>query len=186
MLFLRNRNGHLKRVLATHRSYDAFQYPLCFFWQATDGYHFLLKKTDPETEKTSAQDFYFYRIMVGNQHYNHLLRSKQLFNQFLVDMYAKIESERLIYIRQNWKQLRASEFIHLRDAVMNDGNARNAGQMVILPSSFTGGLRYMYEKVQDAITYVRHFELPDQFITFTCNPIWPDIQENLFPVIEMI
>ncbi|GFT05678.1 hypothetical protein TNCV_1045351 [Trichonephila clavipes] len=30
-------------------------------------------------------------------------------------------------------------------------------KMVVLPSSFTGGFRYMHERTQDAMTYVRHF-----------------------------
>ncbi|GFQ98605.1 ATP-dependent DNA helicase [Trichonephila clavata] len=51
--------------------------------------------------------------------------------------------------------------------------------MVVLPSSFTGGSRYMHERTQDAMTYVRHFGRPDLFITFTCNPKWPEIVDLL-------
>jgi hypothetical protein len=54
------------------------------------------------------------------------------------------------------------------------------GQQVILPSSFTGSPRYMHEKNQDAMTYVRKFCRPDLFITFTCNPEWPEIKNELF------
>lgn len=54
------------------------------------------------------------------------------------------------------------------------------GQMVVLPSSFTGGPRYMHERTQDAMTYVRHYGRPDLFITFTCNPKWEEITQNLF------
>ncbi|XP_074097687.1 uncharacterized protein LOC141526552 [Cotesia typhae] len=51
--------------------------------------------------------------------------------------------------------------------------------MVVLPSSFTGGPRYMHERTQDAMTYVRHFGRPDLFITFTCNPKWSEIEDLL-------
>ncbi|GFR24833.1 ATP-dependent DNA helicase [Trichonephila clavata] len=51
--------------------------------------------------------------------------------------------------------------------------------MVVLPSSFTGGSRYMHERTQDAMTYVRHFGRPDLYITFTCNPKWPEIIDLL-------
>ncbi|GFR28798.1 ATP-dependent DNA helicase [Trichonephila clavata] len=51
--------------------------------------------------------------------------------------------------------------------------------MVVLPSSFTGRSRYMHERTQDAMTYVRHFGRPDLFITFTCNPKWPEIVDLL-------
>jgi hypothetical protein len=54
------------------------------------------------------------------------------------------------------------------------------GQQVILPSSFTGSPRYMHEKNQNAMTYVRKFGRPDLFITFTCNPEWPEIKNELF------
>lgn len=49
----------------------------------------------------------------------------------------------------------------------------------MLPSSFTGGPRYMHERTEDAMTYVRHYGRPDLFITFTCNPRWNDIQNVL-------
>ncbi|GFQ71965.1 ATP-dependent DNA helicase [Trichonephila clavata] len=51
--------------------------------------------------------------------------------------------------------------------------------MVVLPSSFTGGSHYMHKPTQDAMTYVRHFGRPDLFITFTCNPKWPEIVDLL-------
>lgn len=60
-----------------------------------------------------------------------------------------------------------------------DGQLTELGTMVVLPSSFTGGPRYMHERTQDAMTYVRHFGRPDLFITLTCNPKWPEIVELL-------
>ncbi|KAF0696189.1 ATP-dependent DNA helicase, partial [Aphis craccivora] len=51
--------------------------------------------------------------------------------------------------------------------------------MVVLPSFFTGSPRYMHEKTQDAMTYVRHYGRPDLFITFTCNPRWKEVSNAL-------
>jgi hypothetical protein len=51
--------------------------------------------------------------------------------------------------------------------------------MVILPSSFVGGPRYMQNLFQDAMSIVRVFGKPDFFITVTCNPKWPEIQNEL-------
>ncbi|XP_065918817.1 uncharacterized protein [Dysidea avara] len=65
--------------------------------------------------------------------------------------------------------------------VDGDGDPRNVGRRVILPSSFTGGPRYMYERQQDAMTYVRKYGHPDLFITMTTNPNWPEIRNNLLP-----
>ena len=59
------------------------------------------------------------------------------------------------------------------------GNA--VGRRVVLPSSFTGGPRYMCQLYQDAMAIVRKKGKPDLFITFTCNPKWPEIAEGLLP-----
>lgn len=94
-------------------------------------------------------------------------------------MYAKIESERLLFIRLNQKKLRVDNYIHLRDAIITDRNVDEIGQQVILPSTHTGSPRHMHEYTQDAMTYVRKHGRPDLFITFTCNPNWPEITELL-------
>lgn len=79
----------------------------------------------------------------------------------MVDEYAKIVTERLNYIRHNQAKLRADSYIHLKDAMRRqDTEANQLGQMVVLPSSFTGGSRYMHERTQDAdITVVPTFLL---------------------------
>ncbi|VDK79069.1 unnamed protein product [Onchocerca ochengi] len=68
-------------------------------------------------------------------------------------MYAKIETERLIFIHLNQTKLHSEEYIHLRDAVVND----------------------------EAIAYVCHYGRPDLFITIICNPTSDDIQKLLLP-----
>ena len=45
----------------------------------------------------------------------------------------------------------------------------------MLPASFTGGPRYMKNNYLDAMAICKHFRFPDLFITFTCNPRWPEI-----------
>jgi hypothetical protein len=99
-IVLEKRNNQLQRVVETHRSYDALQYAL-IFWEGEDGYYFPIPQTDPTTgmsldgKKVSAMDLYAYRMMVRHGAVNHIIRCRQLFHQFIVDMYAKIESERL-------------------------------------------------------------------------------------------
>ena len=169
-----------------HRPYDSLQYSL-IFWEGEDSYHFFTSQVNPRTgipvngKKVSAMNFYAYRIMVRSGAVNHILRCRQLFHQYVVDMYAKVESERLMYVRLNQKKLRVEEYIHLRDAVANDGNVDNLGQLMILPSSFTGSPCHMHEYIQDAMTYARTCGRPDQFISFTCNPKWQEIEAELMP-----
>lgn len=129
----------------------------------------------------SCLQFYAYRLMKRTSDANHLLRCCAPFQQYVVDMYAKIESERLRYFSLNQKKLRVEEYAHLRDAISNDHGGDSIGRLTILPSSFTGGPRYMHERTQDAMTYVRNFGTPDLFITFTCNPKWPEILAEFYP-----
>ncbi|GFO16347.1 DNA helicase [Plakobranchus ocellatus] len=78
-------------------------------------------------------------------------------------------------------RLRADTYSEFRAAISNQDNAdpTNLGQRIILPSSYTGGLRYMFEKRQDFRCYVRQYGRPDLFITITRNPKWPEITDNL-------
>lgn len=126
-------------------------------------------------------NYYAFRLMIRRNQENHILKCRRLFHQYVVDMYAKIETERLNFIRFNQRKLRSEEYIHLRDAINNDANVHDLGQVVILPSSYTGSPRHMHEYAQDAICYVRCYGRPDLFITFTCNPQWEEIQKHLYP-----
>ena len=137
-IILHRRNGDVQRVSETHRSYDGLQYTI-LFWQGEDGYHFNIKLRNPQTDletnkKVSAMNYYSYRLRIRENTENHILKCRQLFHQYIVDMYAKIESERLLYIRLNQTMLRSEEYIHLRDAVVNEGNVNpnELGKMVIL------------------------------------------------------
>ena len=167
-IILESHDNSLQRISEIHRSYDALQYPL-LFCRGEDGYSISLPQRDPATKLTlkktvSAASFYSFRIMIRQGETNHLVYFRSLFSQFLVDMYAKIETERLTYIRKNQAQLRADSYIHLRDAIgRQDVDGDQLGLKVVLPSSFTGGPRYMHERTQDAMTYVRQYGRPDLF-----------------------
>uniref|UniRef100_A0A8D8QFU6 Helitron helicase-like domain-containing protein n=1 Tax=Cacopsylla melanoneura TaxID=428564 RepID=A0A8D8QFU6_9HEMI len=183
-IVLQQRNDQMQRVRETHRSYDALQYPI-IFWQGEDGYHFSIKMINPLTgaetnKKVSSMNYYSYRLMVRQNEENHILKCRRLFHQYAVDMYVKIETERLTYIRLNQTQLRSEQYIHLRDALNCDANAQDVGRMTILPATYVGSPRHMHEYAQDAMSYVRHYGTADLFITFTCNPQWIEIRQELF------
>lgn len=156
------------RINELHRSYDGFQYPLVLPY-GENGYDINLWKTNPNNNSTSSlssMDYYAYRLMIRsvpnptpgenaalfleprnpdewmydiNIEYNHLLNYRNLTNQFVTDMYSKIESERLGYIQNEQKGLRADLYKVIDDAMENDTDLRTIGKRVILPSSFTGG-----------------------------------------------
>ncbi|GBP75651.1 hypothetical protein EVAR_28863_1 [Eumeta japonica] len=161
-IVIRRRNNNLQFIADTHRSYDA-----SISANILEGTRRILHK-----HKTTR-----YRIRRGLD--NVILRCRELCQQFMVDMYAKIESERLRYLRYNQQKLRAEEYIHLRDAINNNADVAEIGNHVILPSSYVGSPRHMQEYIQDALTFVREYGRPCLFITFTCNPKWPEITSLL-------
>ncbi|XP_014790107.1 uncharacterized protein LOC106883568 [Octopus bimaculoides] len=175
----------VKRINETYRAYDALQYPLLFV-RGEDDYHLGLhqrvpsRRNETSTKQVSCMQFYSYRFLLRHDCTNHLQRSCDLFHQFAVDVCAKMESERLSYIRFNQQKLRSNSYIHLRDGLSKDVSPGGLGQVRILLSSFTGGPCYMHERTQDAMTYVRYYGRLDLFITFTCNLRWWEVGIELF------
>ncbi|MFS7961177.1 putative helitron helicase-like domain-containing protein [Helianthus anomalus] len=53
------------------------------------------------------------------------------------------------------------------------------GTRIFIPSSFTGGSRYMMQNYLDAMSLCKWFGYPDFFITITCNPKWPEVERFL-------
>uniref|UniRef100_UPI00358EA589 uncharacterized protein n=1 Tax=Myxine glutinosa TaxID=7769 RepID=UPI00358EA589 len=130
--------------------------------------------------KVTHREFYAYRLAIRNE-FSTIHSSGKLFQQYVVDGYCKAEANRLQYFKQNQETLRAMEYRGLLDHVQNVAadNQRPVGRIVILPSSFAGSPRAMQQNYQDAMAIVRKFGKPDLFITFTCNPKWTEIQENI-------
>ncbi|KAH7816884.1 putative Helitron helicase-like domain at N-terminus [Monocercomonoides exilis] len=53
------------------------------------------------------------------------------------------------------------------------------GRRIILPSSFVGSPRLSKQCYMDAMSIVSKYGKPDIFMTFTCNPKWSEIIENI-------
>jgi hypothetical protein len=133
------------------------QYPL-MFWKGDDGYHFNVKMMNPlsgeeTTKKVSSMNYYACRLMIRQNPENYLLRFRRLLQQYCVDMYVKIETERLTFIRLNQAKLRSEDYIDLRDAINTEGDAANVGRLTILPATYIGSPRHIHEHAQDAMTY---------------------------------
>ncbi|XP_072078076.1 uncharacterized protein [Arachis hypogaea] len=91
-----------------------------------------------------------------------------------------IESERLNFIRNNQPKLRVDKYSALHESlVRGEANAVATGQRIILPSSFTGGPRYMFNNCKDAFAICKYVGYPSYFITITCNPEWDEIKRLL-------
>ena len=103
----------------------------------------------------------------------------RLYHQYIVDNYAKIEMGRLNYLKMNQTNLRADLYKGVVDALNKFDFGLDIGKITILPSSFSGGPRHMLQLFQDAMSCFRTYGKPDLFITFTTNPMWPEILNEL-------
>jgi hypothetical protein len=103
--------------------------------------------------------------------FNPILFGKRLFQQFAVDTYIKIESNRLDYQRRNQDRIRADLYQGLVDSLQaGEDRAAAVGKRTVLSTSFIGGPRDMRRQYMDAMALVRKFGKPDIFLTMTCNP----------------
>lgn len=75
-----------------------------------------------------------------------LLSAGRLLQQFMVDVWASIQQERTVFCRDNQKKLRGELYFGLKDALIRgDTDGDSIGCLIVLPSKFTGGPRYMAE-----------------------------------------
>lgn len=176
-ILLSLREGGIKRISELHPSYDPLHYVL-LFPRGDDGWHTDIPLMGSGIRKRVTQmQFYSYRLQVRDGDW--IQSASRLYQQYIVDQYAKIEQNRLNYLRQNQSTLRTEYYQGAVDAIHAGDSVNNIGHRIILPSSFSGGPRQMYQLYQDAMAIVRHFGKPDLFVTFTCNPKWPEITREL-------
>jgi hypothetical protein len=141
----------LKNISIFNAAYDPLVYVLLFPY-GDNGYsiEFQREQNDNQTGMTMMK---YYRYLLCERASNsYLFKAKKLFEQWIVDMYCKIKSQRLMFIRNNQEQLRS---------------INHESDHILLPSSFVGGPRYMRENYQDCMEIVRQFGKPDLFITMT-------------------
>ena len=108
---------------------------------------------------------------------SHQLSFGRLYQQYVVDMYVKIETMRLLYIRANQARFRVDFYQGIIDSIsMGIQEGKKIGKRILLPPSFIGGPRDMKRRYIDAMALVRRFGKPDIFLTMTCNSNWPEIK----------
>lgn len=132
----------------------------------------------------SKREFECYRIMCRRDKLNPIIMCGTLYQHFITDKDAELEGHRLYFLRTHQKELRADSYVGFQDFVARklasvlNGNEKT-GRAVILPSTHVGSPRYMQQNYQDAMAIVAKFGRPSLFVTFTCNPNWREIKENL-------
>ncbi|XP_071040054.1 uncharacterized protein [Parasteatoda tepidariorum] len=135
-------------------------------------------------KQISPIQYYGHRLALRpNGPFNPLLHAGKLSQQYVINCYLLVESQRLDFIRNNQGTLRTECYQGLIDHVernsLNETDRVRLGTAVILPATYIGSPRSMQQLYQDAIAICRKVGRPDFFITMTCNPQWPEITETL-------
>ena len=175
-----------ERLNSAHRCYDPLLYVL-LFPHGTDGWNMQLKHTVKQgnvggSKTLTEADYFRYRLHTREGEY--LMQSRRLMQQYAVDGWYRVDSGRLLWQKNNQGTLRAEKYQGVLDALRaNDQNidVDDLGRRVILSPTFYGGPRWYQQRYQDAMAIVRHYGKPDLFVTMTCNPNWPEIQNSLNP-----
>jgi len=98
-----------------------------------------------QSKKITAREWVCYHKHDRNPASHALfMYGKCLYQEWVVDQYSKVESQRLFYIRNNQGPLCVAIYGGVADAIANnDANIDNLGRLIVLPSSFIGGHRHM-------------------------------------------
>jgi hypothetical protein len=192
----------LKRVYETNASYQPMLYVLLFpygenGWQPKIPLN--LPDADVDEEEDEDRDagnedrqsnkqttmsilqYYAYRLHQRSTDSSHIFLAGNLFQQWIVDAWAATDQGRLRWLKFNQTKLRVELYKGLADAIGHDGQMQDIGQRFILPSSYIGGSRFMFQLYQDSLAIARYSGKPDWFLTMTANANWPEIKAELFP-----
>ena len=176
-----NGPSQLQIVQDYHRSWDPLMYPL-FFPFGTSGWHSDLTSLQPDdspgTASVMLSQYFRYHVMERPNVFNPLHHGRRLFQQYVVDKFAAVESARLRYLRQHQADLRLDSYQRLNDAFQR-GNVADSGRVTVLPATFTCSERWYDKQYKNAMALVRKFGKPTFFITYTLDTNCQEIRDKL-------
>ena len=102
-----------------------------------------------------------------------------LFQEWIVLQWAKIEQQKLLWLKLNQSKIRADTYSQVRVAASQGSQSAqssstpticNVERRVVMPATYVGGPRFMNQLYHDGMAIVRKHGKADMFITFTANP----------------
>lgn len=182
-LIIENKAGQLRKVNEKHCKFMAMQYPILFPY-GEDCFHEKIfyrrcqRSESIKRKNATMLEYFTYRIHDRLDDFNTPMRCKRGTQSYIIDAYCCMEESRLNHYRTKSFQLkyRIAPFNEVRDNInqgVTDGS--EVGQRIILPSSYIGGPCYLYQNYLDCVALCRKYGCPDLFITFTSNPLWPEV-----------
>ena len=174
ILIHRNGSSASQKVSILSPQYELLQYPL-LFPHGTPGW------CPPSTNGHSFSQINWYRFRLLTE--ARFRWFGRLTNEYLVDMFSRVEEECLDYIQsgcmhQMDEAMRRKEAAFVIDP---DNQAEELSSAFTLPSSFIGSHAWASEQLADALALCREHGKPSFFVTITTNPNWPEITSQLQP-----
>jgi len=155
-----------KSISILSKDLEALSYPLLFPC-GTTGWHpeFAINGHRITLQK------YLRQLLLREERFSLMNRLTQ---EFIVDMFSRMEDQRLDYLKNKQKkEIQGDETIHA------DGGS-NQAKKYYLPGSFSGGgFRKNQMLLENGLARVRQDGPPHLFLTMTCNPNWPEIKQRL-------
>lgn len=160
---------------------------------------------DARLKTMSALDFYAYRAHFRDAgrlvrvpdlartnpfhtKFDVLFRFGLLSHMYFIDMWLKVESQNLKYLRDHQQDIKADLYSEIQDAYRRGEilDIRDFGRRVILPATFPGSPRHQAACYMDVVAIAGKYGKPDLFVTFTSNPKWQEVTDALPPNVSAI
>ena len=85
------------------------------------------------------REYYAYKFQMRKEYNPNILNTSRLLQQFAVDMYVKLETQRLDFYRSKQLLIRREYLQGLMDSVgYGQSQGSKVGQCILLPASFIG------------------------------------------------
>jgi hypothetical protein len=160
--------------------------------------------------QVTMHEFYRYRMQVRDAdnciREDIIHRCFRVFDQYMCTSWARIQNKDLQYHVQNQDvvQGRANQGLASNEDMMPEGLDLLSSQRrdlhmgpehvasddaseempedyVRVPSSFVGGARNMIQRYYDVCAVMNRYGIPTLFVTFTANPQWQEVKDEMFP-----
>lgn len=120
------------------------------------------QKGKRKRDTVSCREYYCYKFQIRDNETNEVLHCGRLLQQFIVDVYIKLETQRLDFFSFNQDLFRIEFLQGILDVLRcGEREACKVGKKSFLPVTFIGGPRDMRRRYMDAITLVQYFGKPD-------------------------
>jgi len=176
------RSRKLKVIKNIDPAVSPLLYPL-LFPNGDEGYKHTMKKNDARESRLTMREYVANQLQFfSDDRFIPLHHAGALAQQYILDMWTRIEYERLDFLRKNQPKLKVAKYKTIMDHLRGDGPEQvreGIGKHIILPSTHPGSPRNMLEHYQDAMAMVAQLGAPDLFLTMTLNPKDADIVNAL-------